>query len=161
MKIYLLTSFILVFTFVSYQGKSQDTLKYQSLEPYDFHLKYLNEDPALLIDVRESFEFRSKRIKGSINIPASGNINRAADTLNKNCALFLYCTSGTRSKRVAASLYNKGFRKLYSLDGGIMQWQKGGMKVDRSRVKKGTNAHRSEAEIPLQRKGRKGVAAKK
>jgi len=136
MKRYILISFIsLLFSLLSYQGKCQDTLKYQSLDPYDFHLKYLNEDKALLIDVRESFEFHSKRIKGAINIP-SGSIGRAADTLKKDNPLFLYCTSGFRSNRVAASLYDKGFRKIYSLDGGILQWQKDGMKVDKSHLRK-------------------------
>ena len=113
-----------------------DSVKFKSLEPYDFYMHYLKDDKALLIDVREFFEFKSKRLKGAVNIPASGNIDIAADTLDKGQALFLYCTSGFRSDKVAKSLYEKGFRKLYSLDGGITEWRKEGMKIDKSRVKK-------------------------
>src|SRR5512140_1350877 len=74
-----------------------DSLKYRSLEPNDFHLQYLKEDSSVLIDVREPFEYKGNRIKGAINIPSSGNIERVADTLNKEFTYFLYCTSGHRS----------------------------------------------------------------
>jgi rhodanese-related sulfurtransferase len=113
--------------------KAQDSLMFRSLDPYDFHLQYLKEDPSILIDVREPFEFKSKRIKGAINIPASGNLEAAADTLDRNNAIFLYCTSGFRSDKAARSLYEKGFQKLYSLKGGIIQWQREGMKVEKKR----------------------------
>ena len=110
-----------------------DSVKFRSLEPNEFHLQYLKEHPALLIDVRESFEFRGKRINGAVNIPSSGNLVLAADTINKECALFFYCTSGYRSTRVAKSFYDKGFRKLYSLEGGLGRWKKEGMKVEKRR----------------------------
>ena len=60
-----------------------DSVKFRSLDPYEFHLQYLREDTALLIDVREFFEFKSRRIKGAINIPASGNFENATDTIDK------------------------------------------------------------------------------
>jgi rhodanese-related sulfurtransferase len=118
------------------EAQVPDTVKFKSLEPYDFHLQYLRTDSSILIDVREPFEFKSNRIKGAINIPASGNLERAADTINKKIALFLYCTSGFRSSRTAAKLYDKGFRKLYSLNGGISAWRKDGMPFQKGRVKR-------------------------
>jgi rhodanese-related sulfurtransferase len=114
-------------------GQVPDSLKYQSVEPYDFHLKYLNEDSALIVDVREPFEFRGKRIRDAINIPSSGNIESAIDTLDKNYSLFFYCSSGYRSKRMAIKFYDQGFRKLYNLDGGITEWRKEGYPVVRKR----------------------------
>jgi len=110
-----------------------DSVKYQSLEPYDFHLRYLKEDIALLIDVREYFEFKGRRIKGSVNIPASGNLEFSTDTIDKNCALFFYCLTDERSIHVAEYFYERGFRKLYSLQGGIIAWRK-----DRFPVVRGT-----------------------
>ncbi|MDP4224393.1 MAG: rhodanese-like domain-containing protein [Bacteroidota bacterium] len=114
-----------------------DSLKFQSLGPHDFQLQYQKTDYAILIDVREPFEFKGKRIKGAINIPTSGNIERAADTLNTQYTLFLYCTSGVRSSRVAKTLYDKGFRNLISLRGGIVAWRKERMPVIKGRSKKG------------------------
>lgn len=113
-----------------------DSSKFQSLEPYDFHLQYLRHDSALLIDVRESFEFRGRRIHDALNFPSSANLDLLADTINKNYALFLYCTTDYRSIRVAEKLYDKGFRKLYSLEGGIVAWRKDGFPVDKNRVKR-------------------------
>lgn len=125
-------SFFLLFfmgTLLQLEGQVPDSVKYKSLSPSDFHLQYLLTDSSLLIDVREPFEFKSQRIKNSINIPASGNLDKAADTINKELSLFLYCTSGVRSSRTAEKLYEKGFRKLYNLKGGIIAWRKARMPV--------------------------------
>jgi len=113
-----------------------DTTKYKLLEPYDFHLQYLRTDSALLIDVREPFEFRGRRIRGAINIPSSGNIEKSADTLNHDLTYFLYCTTDYRSIRVAEKLYDAGFRKLVVLEGGIKAWRNEKMQVNKKRVKK-------------------------
>jgi rhodanese-related sulfurtransferase len=131
----------LVFVFIAgilpLAGQITDSVKYQSLKPNDFRLLHLKTDSSVLIDVREPFEFNGRRIKGAINIPASGNLDKAADTLNKDLSLFLYCTSGYRSSNAAVKLYNKGFRKLYSLEGGIAAWRKDRMPVVKGRIKRG------------------------
>ena len=127
----------LVFCFITcilpLAGQIPDSVKYQSLEPYDFHLRYLRIDSSVLIDVREPFEFRGKRIRDAINIPSSGNLEKAADTLNRKFAYFLYCTTDFRSRNAAEILYEKGFRKLYNLEGGIVAWKKDGMPVVKGR----------------------------
>jgi thioredoxin 1 len=137
MKIYSVIIFIL--TAVNFSGYSQevpDSVMFRSLLPKEFHLQLIKEDTALLIDVREFFEYRGKRLSGAINMPSSGNLDLAADTINKETSLFLYCYSGTRSERVARLFYKKGFRKLYSLEGGIMRWRKEKMPVAKGKVKR-------------------------
>jgi rhodanese-related sulfurtransferase len=119
---------------VSVAGQSSDNTEYRSLEPYDFHLQYLRDDSSVLIDVREPFEFKGKRIHGAINIPSSGNIDRASDTLNRNFTYFLYCTTDYRSRHVAEKLYDKGFRNLVILDGGIVAWKRDGMKIEKGKI---------------------------
>jgi len=121
---------------IQLEAQVADSLKYISLEPYDFHLQYLKTDSSILIDVREPFEFRRNRIRGSVNIPASGNLDKVADTLNKETPLFIYCTSGFRSSNAAVKLYDKGFRKLYNLEGGIVAWRKEVMPVIKGRIKR-------------------------
>jgi rhodanese-related sulfurtransferase len=116
-------------------GQVPDSLKYISLGPREFQEAYNEHDPALLIDVREFFEYKKSRLKNALNIPSSGDLELAADTLNKGSHLFLYCTSGFRSKRVAKFFYDKGFLKAYSLDGGINAWKKEGMAIDKKRLK--------------------------
>ena len=116
-------------------GQVPDSLKYVSLRPIEFQQAYNREEKALLVDVREFFEYRKSRLKNAVNIPSSGKLARAADTLNREVPLFLYCTSGLRSKRVAKFFYDKGFLKPYSLDGGIKGWKKEGMPVEKKRIR--------------------------
>ena len=120
----------------SINGQVPDSLKFKSLLPYDFHLTYLKEEKTILIDVREFSEFRTSRLKDAVNIPFLGDLELAADSINKECALFLYCSSGCRSKRVAMFFHDKGFNKLYSLEGGIVAWRKDGFPMVRKKVKR-------------------------
>jgi thioredoxin 1 len=127
---------LLLIFYCSVIAQVPDSVKYKSVDPYYFHLDYLKTDSALLVDVREFFEFRRQRIKDAVNIPSSGNLEKSYDTISKNCALFLYCTSDYRSERVAKKLYDIGFRKLYSLEGGIVAWRKEGFPVEKKKVKR-------------------------
>jgi rhodanese-related sulfurtransferase len=117
-------------------GQNPDSIKYISLHPNDFYSAYNHEEKATLVDVREFFEYRKSRIKDAVNIPSSGNLDYAADTLGKGSALFFYCTTGYRSKRVASKFYDKGYHKVYSLEGGISAWKKEGMPVEKNKLRK-------------------------
>jgi rhodanese-related sulfurtransferase len=113
-----------------------DSLKYISLGPAEFQQALLTSDKALLIDVREFFEYKKSRIDHAVNIPSSGDLDLTADTIAKDYSLFLYCTSGFRSKRVAKHLYDKGLTNLYSLDGGISAWKKEGLPVSKKKIRR-------------------------
>jgi len=133
-KLTLLTGLLIIFGIASAQVP--DSLKYISLAPADFQKAYQNDSNAKLIDVREFFEYKKKRIDNAVNIPSSADLEIPADTLDKQSSLFLYCTSGFRSKRVAKHFYDKGFTRLYSLDGGINKWKKAGLPVNRKKIRK-------------------------
>jgi rhodanese-related sulfurtransferase len=128
----------MIFTSLKLTAQVPDSLKVKLLPPKDFQSAFQNERNALLADVREFFEYRKARIKNAVNIPSSGDLKPAIDTINKNRSLYLYCTSGFRSKRVGVKFYDKGFTNVFSLNGGINAWKKQGMKVERTRVKKKT-----------------------
>ncbi len=136
MRYRIITAAIILFTCSSLPAQVPDSAKFRLAEPYYFHLDYLKTDPALLIDVREFFEYKRSRIKGAVNIPASSSLKIATDTIDHNCALFLYCTSDSRSNWVAKRLYDLGFRNLYSLKGGIVAWKKDGFPVEKKRMKR-------------------------
>jgi len=128
--------FLMITGFSSLTGQIADSAKYLSPDPYYFHLEYLKNDPALILDVRMPFEFKGRRLKDAINVPSSRQLNALADTLSEDYYLFLYCTDGYRSKRAAELLYDRGFRRLYNLEGGIVAWRKEGMPVVKGRVKR-------------------------
>jgi len=124
---------LLLLTNLPLEAQVADSLKYISLDPYYFHLEYLKQDPSLLLDVRQPFEFKGRRIKDAINIPSLKELNILADTLSKDYSLFLYCSTDYRSRSAAEKLFDKGFRKLYNLEGGIVAWRKEGMRVIKGR----------------------------
>lgn len=118
-------------------AQKTDSLMFISLSASDFGLKYKDNDKALLIDVREFFEFRKSRLKNAINIPSTSNLEFASDTINRENSLFVYCTSGYRSKRVATFFGKQGFSKVYSLEGGIAGWKKAGNPIEKKRIRRG------------------------
>ena len=136
MKTSLIILFTLILSFSSASSQVPDSLKYISFKPDLFKNAMDTAGNVIVIDVREYFEFRKTRISGAVNIPASGSLKVPADTIAKDMSMFLYCTSGFRSKRVAKGFYDAGFRRLYSLDGGIKAWRKEGMAVDKKRIRK-------------------------
>jgi rhodanese-related sulfurtransferase len=110
-----------------------DSSKYQVLDCRDFKAKYKESDKAVLIDVREYADFRKSRIRGAVNFPRSEGYEAAADILDKESALFIYCYAGVSSKKAAVFFFDKGFRKIYSLKGGMMKWKRDRMPVERRR----------------------------
>lgn len=116
------------------KAQSVDTLKFHGLSPAGFRDSCWIYN-GIIIDVRETFEFKKSRITGAVNIPSSTNERRSYDTIKWSEPLFLYCTSGFRSSRVAKSLYNLGYRNLFSLDGGFSRWKKDGLPVDKKKLR--------------------------
>jgi rhodanese-related sulfurtransferase len=120
----------------SAEAQSRDTIKFKSLPPVEFQVAFQQAERPVMVDVREFFEYKKSRLKDAINIPSSGNLEIASDTIDKNSDLFFYCTSGFRSKRVAKFFSEHGFPHLYSLDGGIVGWRKANLPVVKKKVKR-------------------------
>ncbi len=133
MKNILLLIFFLLCIFGSVSAQSSESNKYISLEPYYFHLAYLKADSAMMIDVREYFEFKGKKIRDAVNMPSTGNLEFAADTLSHGYSLFFYCTTDYRSRKVAEYFSGRGFPQVYNLEGGIAAWRKDGFPVTRKK----------------------------
>jgi len=93
--------------------------------------------PALLqskkidfIDVRERDEFAAGRPAGSRNLPLS-EIETWAPTLDKAATYVMTCRSGRRSGKAAERLLKLGVKQVSNLDGGILAWEKAGLKVEK------------------------------
>ncbi|HXK00401.1 MAG TPA: rhodanese-like domain-containing protein [Buchnera sp. (in: enterobacteria)] len=76
---------------------------------------------VILIDIRDSRSFRLSRIYGSINI----SVNTVDQFFKKNSFLvpmIIICYHGISSKHIALYLKNKGYKKVYSVNGGFKEW---------------------------------------
>ena len=76
---------------------------------------------AKLIDVRCADEYGTKHIEGAENNPVE--TIEGADLGPKDGAIVLYCDSGARAARAAATLRAKGYTHVYEL-GAMANWNK-------------------------------------
>ena len=73
-----------------------------------------------LIDVREPHEFEQKNIGGEL-IP----MNTIKDNLNRireDIPVIVHCQMGGRSRKIVDFLYEKGFKNVYNLKGGLKEF---------------------------------------
>lgn len=73
---------------------------------------------ALLVDVRNDFEFHQGHIPGSFNLALSRILKEAEEELpDKSRPLYLYCQSGSRSARAGKLLELMGYENVTDLGG--------------------------------------------
>ena len=93
----------------------------------------MNED-FVFIDVREESEWYDKRIPNSIYI-GKGILEREIENTipDENTKIVLYCGGGYRSALSAENLQKMGYKNVYSLMGGITEWEEKNLKLDRTK----------------------------
>lgn len=78
---------------------------------------------ALLVDVRESYEWRDGHAKGAHHIPL-GELSRRAGELPKDREILLICRSGNRSRTAAHLLQRAGYERVVNVQGGTTAWMR-------------------------------------
>ena len=91
------------------------------MSPLELKRKMDAGEPLQLIDVREPFEYEIARIEGSKLIPL-GEIADRLDELERGQPMIVHCHSGKRSAQAVQLLQQRGFTKIYNLEGGIDAW---------------------------------------
>ncbi len=69
---------------------------------------------AQLVDVRTAAEFSRGALPNAISLPLQGIMN-AANIIDKNKAIILYCLSGARSATAKNYLTQMGFTEVHDL----------------------------------------------
>jgi len=75
---------------------------------------------AVLLDVREQWEYDYSHVDGSVLIPMGELPGRLAE-LNQNDTLVVLCHHGNRSQQVAMWLQSRGYT-VNNVMGGIQAW---------------------------------------
>ncbi len=85
---------------------------------------------AVIVDVREDSEWNEQHIPGAIHIPL-GQLNERLAELKqyKDTPVITQCKSGGRSAKALDVLTAAGFSKVYNMEGGIIAWDKAGLKT--------------------------------
>jgi rhodanese-related sulfurtransferase len=99
--------------------------KYETVSPQK--AKEAQDGGAMLIDVRESHEYRAGHAPGAKHISLSV-IERRLGEIPKERDIYVVCQSGMRSQQAANILASAGY-KVTNVSGGMTNWQRQGLKV--------------------------------
>lgn len=75
----------------------------------------------IVLDVRQPEEYEAGHIPGAMLIPL-GELEARRGELDRGKKIITYCRSGHRSMAGAIALCGLGFKSIYHLDGGILNW---------------------------------------
>jgi len=86
------------------------------------------EAAVITVDVRTPGEFMTGHIQGAQNIDfESGSFESQIETLDKNGTYAVYCRSGNRSGQAVKVMQDVGFKNIYNLNGGVIDWANAGL----------------------------------
>ena len=95
------------------------------LDPKEWN-KLIKDNDTHIIDTRKPFEYKVGTFKKSVN----PNVNNFRDfpkylnKLKKNKPVAMFCTGGIRCEKTSVYLKKKGFKNIYQLNGGILNYLK-------------------------------------
>ena len=95
------------------------------LDPKEWN-NLIKKKDTHIIDTRKPFEYDVGTFKKSIN-PDINNFRdfpRYLNKLNKKKPVAMFCTGGIRCEKTSVYLKNKGFKNIYQLNGGILNYLK-------------------------------------
>jgi rhodanese-related sulfurtransferase len=100
----------------------------QSLEPKTFQAKLKETPDAVLLDVRTPEEIEQGKIPGATPMNfKDADFETRLSALDKDKAYFVYCAVGGRSGKTVNLMKEKGFAKIYNLEGGFEAWKEQGL----------------------------------
>ena len=105
----------------TYKFNKKNKKNYLSPRKWD---QFLKVKGAKIVDARKPFEYEIGTFKGSIN-PNTKNFRDFKNYLmglKKNEPIGMFCTGGIRCEKASNYLDNKGFKNVYMLKGGIINY---------------------------------------
>ena len=88
----------------------------------------LTNDPnTVVVDMRNHYEFEVGHFEKAIEIPSDTfreQLPMAADMLgaDKEKNIIMYCTGGIRCEKASAYMHHRGFKNVFHLEGGIINY---------------------------------------
>ncbi|MBN1564736.1 MAG: rhodanese-like domain-containing protein [Anaerolineae bacterium] len=109
--------------------------EYITLDPVAAYERYSASDNAIIVDVRDQFEWES-----STGIPVGAVTYSLNDQLRQNLPseelvpkdkeVFVICNSGNRSQEASQILIDAGYKDVINIAGGIQAWISAGLPTE-------------------------------
>lgn len=101
--------------------------KFPSITPQEAEARI--QAGAMLLDVRESVEYRSGHAPGA-KLISLGVLPRRLKEIPKEREILVICNSGGRSSQAATLLTKEGYT-VTNVSGGMVAWQRAGLRTVR------------------------------
>jgi len=87
----------------------------------------LNENDTIVVDMRNHYEYEVGHFENAIEVPSDTfreqlpmAVNMLKDKKDKN--IIMYCTGGIRCEKASAFMLHNGFKNVFHLEGGIINY---------------------------------------
>jgi UPF0176 protein len=82
---------------------------------------------VIIVDMRNHYEYEVGHFKNAIEVPSDTfreQLPMAADMLKdkKDAPIIMYCTGGIRCEKATAYMLHQGFKDVYHVEGGIIEY---------------------------------------
>lgn len=120
---------LIVLTFACFACSDGQTTGVQTnLSALEFSNKIKELPAAPILDVRSEGEFANGHVANALNYNWNGSdFENQIKNIDKSKPVMVYCLSGGRSGSAAKKMRAMGFKQVYELDGGLLQWRSAGL----------------------------------
>ena len=96
--------------------------------------RMMNQDNAMVLDIRESKDFTQGHISGAVNLPVSVlNTKISEIDRHKSRPVIVVCKMGTAAGAIAKTLKKRGFENVVRLSGGMSEWTAASLPVKKGK----------------------------
>ncbi len=100
----------------------------KALKPEELKKWYDKGEDFVILDARNDYEYEVGKFKGALepNVEKFRDFKERVEELEdyKDKKIVTYCTGGIRCEKASAYMKSKGFKDVYKLDGGIIEFLK-------------------------------------
>ena len=106
---------------VTINKKNKKQSKYLSGKSWN---RLISKKETLVIDARKPFEFKVGTFKKAINPNVTNfrDFPKYLKKINKTKPVAMFCTGGIRCEKASVYLKNKGFKNVFQLKGGVLNY---------------------------------------
>ena len=101
-------------------------------------VRLINQEKAVLIDVREPAEFAAGHAAGARNVPLGALDGAKGLPTNKALPLVVMCATGARARRVPRrSCARPATSSVHNLAGGTAAWREASLPIEKAGLRRG------------------------